>query len=139
MKIIAQNRQHLDELITEEIKLNGNNSNLNHIDVTQVKEMHFLFADSLFNGDISKWNVSKVTHMGDIFYMSDFAGNLTNWKPLSLQKCGNAFLDCPAKEPYWAKYVTHEERINAIEKYILHDSLNLELDKDNEQKKKIKI
>lgn len=164
-KIIAKDRQHLDYLIAEEIKLSGPKCNLNHIDIRLVKELHYLFSETgfngdisewdtsqvtemssmfcmtVFNGDISKWDVSKVENMLDMFYVSDFNGDLTNWKPYSLQKLGNAFLDCPAQPPYWANYETQEARVKAIDSYVLHNELNLDLSLNNNESlnKKIKI
>ena len=162
-KIVAKDHKHLLDIIYNEITLNGNQCNLNHIDVSQVKEMHFLFTEtafngdisewdvsnvehmdsmfcmSVFNGDISKWNVSKVETMGDMFYMSEFSGDLTNWKPYSLEKSGNAFLDSPAQPPYWANYETKEERVRAIDKYLLHNELDSSLNNKNSSPKKAKI
>lgn len=162
-KITAKNRRHLDKLIEAEIREKGANCNLNHIDVSLITEMHFLFAEIGFNGDISEWDVSQVEHMdsmfsmtvfngdiskwdvsnlktmGDMFYMSEFKGDLSNWKPYSLEKLGNAFLDCEAEEPYWVKFETKEDRANAIKKYVLHNELNNSLKNNDFLPKKTKI
>ena len=41
--------------------------------------MDSMFADSAFNGDISKWDVSKVEDMIDIFKHSLLEGNEPDW------------------------------------------------------------
>jgi hypothetical protein len=162
-KIIAKDRDHLMDLIDEEVQHHGHTCDLNHIDVSKVKEMHFLFCESAFNGDISewdvsnvehmdsmfsisifdgdisKWNVSKVKSMGDMFYLSYFTGDLSNWKPFSLKKMGNAFLDCPAPIPYWANYEEQEARVRAINSYLLNKELSSDLDKNNKSTKKVKV
>jgi hypothetical protein len=50
--ITATDKEHLKLLIEKEIQLNGFNCNLNHIDISQVTELSYLFSDSKFNGDI---------------------------------------------------------------------------------------
>eukprot|EP00961_Rhodomonas_salina_P244820 3308544-Rhodomonas_salina.1 len=41
--------------------------------------MAFMFAESAFTGDISKWDVSAVNSMEGMFHESSFTGDLCPW------------------------------------------------------------
>jgi surface protein len=95
-KIVANDKDHLKQLIKKEIDKNGYNCDLNHIDVSQIKDFSKLFANpsidanethvqvfyidiSKFNGDISKWNISNAKKMYGMFWESEFNGDISNW------------------------------------------------------------
>ena len=71
-------------IVISEIERLGNHANLNHIDVSQVKNMHGLFADHTFNGDISMWDVSNVVDMSGMFLGSSFNGDISKWNVSSV-------------------------------------------------------
>ena len=69
----------LKDIIDQRIESEGNDCNLNDIDTSNITDMSYLFEDSDFNGDISRWNVSNVTDMEDMFAGSKFNGDISNW------------------------------------------------------------
>ena len=79
--LFPKSRDELINMIKEETKKNGNNCDLNHIDVSNIESMAFLFSNSNrnFNGDISDWDVSNVKIMSGMFWKSDFNGDLSKW------------------------------------------------------------
>lgn len=77
--IVAKDRIHLDELIQEEMQVQGNAADLNHIDVSQIQVMNILFQASPFVGNISKWNTSSVIDMSRMFENCPFNGDISEW------------------------------------------------------------
>ena len=91
IKVVARNRNHLEELIEESIDKYGNKCDLNFIDVSNIKYFGFLFDGSKFNGDISKWNVSNVTDMSGMFENSEFNGDISKWNVSNVKNMANMF------------------------------------------------
>ena len=80
--LFPNDRYELKDMILDEIAKNGKTCSLNHIDVSHVKTMEYLFLQVDFDGDISHWDVSNVTSMRSMFRFSKFTGknsNLNNW------------------------------------------------------------
>ena len=65
-------KDELKQIIDERIEKEGLECSLNDIDVSNITDMSYLFYESRFNGDISKWDVSNVTDMTRMFKTSEF-------------------------------------------------------------------
>ena len=72
-------RDELEDIIKQKIESEGNECDLNDIDTSNITDMSWLFEDSNFNGDISRWNVSNVKRMDNMFVGSEFNGDISNW------------------------------------------------------------
>jgi surface protein len=85
--LFPKNKDELVKMIKQEIKQNGYECSLNHIDVSKITDMEELFAPEKyhgynlheFNGDISQWDVSNVKYMNYMFYASEFNRDISGW------------------------------------------------------------
>ena len=66
-KYFPQTKKELRLIIENRIKDEGNEADLNEIDVSKITDMSALFEGTNFNGDISGWDVSNVINMRYMF------------------------------------------------------------------------
>ena len=109
-KYKPETKQELIDLIIKEIEANGPNCSLNHIDVSNITNMGYLFVGgmsfgaannghqvlSTFDGDISEWDVSNVTNMEDMFSHCKYTGNngdISKWDVRKVTNMGYMFAD----------------------------------------------
>ena len=112
-----KNKEELVDLIIYEIKTNGPTCSLNHIDVSNITDMSYLFLGgteefwkdhpvlSSFDGDISNWNVSNVENMEYMFCGSDFNEDISDWNVSNVTDMENMFTYSPLENnlPIWYK------------------------------------
>lgn len=91
--IIIADRAELARTIDREIQDNGPLCDLNHLDVSNVVQMHYLFSGSPFNGDISRWDVSNVEDMRCMFENSKFRGDISEWNVERVQMFQKMFAE----------------------------------------------
>lgn len=84
MKKIIVNNENIKLTVKQEIAKFGNDCDLNHLDVSGVTNMAFLFENTQFNGDISKWDVKSLVTANHMFHNSQFNGDISKWDVKSL-------------------------------------------------------
>ena len=95
LKYFPQTREELRKIIKQRIKVEGNEVNLNNIDVSQITNMSYLFENLDFNGDISEWDVSKVKDMHYMFFdCANFNQDISNWNVSNVINMGSMFFKC---------------------------------------------
>ena len=79
-KYFPETNKELKDIIKQRIKQEGNEVNLNDIDVSKITDMSYLFEGTAFNGDISNWDVSNVTDMSSMFEgCESFNQDISGW------------------------------------------------------------
>ena len=77
-------KKELVEIIEDRISKEGHNCDLNDIDTSLITDMSYLFFQSNFNGDISKWKINKDCETRHMFEDCPIK---EEFKPKSLQSC----------------------------------------------------
>ena len=94
-KYFPQTKDELISLIKYRIEKEGNEVNLNDIDVSKITDMSGLFSLMDFNGDISGWNVSNVTNMSCMFGACiNFNQDISRWDVSNVKYMRLMFSGC---------------------------------------------
>ena len=96
-------KKELKELIRRRMNEQGPRCDLNDIDVSNVKYMCYMFTNSKFNKDISKWDVSNVRDMDSMFERSSFKKNIRKWDTSRVESMKDIFKGSPLanNKPKW--------------------------------------
>ena len=95
-KYFPQTKSELRSLIENRIKVEGNEIDLNDIDISAITDMFELFKDMKnFNGDISGWGISNVTNMCGMFFgCESFNQDLSKWDVSKVTDMNGMFAGC---------------------------------------------
>ena len=92
-KYFPKTKQELKAIIKKRIEKEGNEVDLNDIDVSKITDMSDLFVGTDFNGDISQWNTSNVTDMSFMFYdCESFNQDISTWDVSNVKNMRGMFL-----------------------------------------------
>ena len=70
-----------------------------------------MFAYSIFNGDISKWNMKSATDISEMFMGSEFDGYINDWNVSNVQFADHMFKDMKHKNIDISKWDLYEMTI----------------------------
>ena len=94
-KYFPETKEELRDIIEQRIESEGNEVDLNDIDVSKITDMSDLFRGLDFNGDISNWDVSNVTDMSSMFsYCLKFNQDISRWDVSNVIDMRGMFYGC---------------------------------------------
>ena len=94
-KYFPQTKKELRNIIEQRIEQEGNEVDLNDIDVSKITDMSYLFYGTDFNGDVSNWDVSNVKDMHCMFCDCDyFNKDISNWDVSNVTNMHSMFWKC---------------------------------------------
>ena len=94
-KYHPKTKEELIDIILQRIKDEGNEVDLNDIDVSNITDMSYLFKFSNFNGDISRWNVKNVRNMEYMFYgCKSYNQDISKWNVSNVINMSGMFAKC---------------------------------------------
>lgn len=91
--LFPKSKKELESIIKNEISSQGICADLNHIDVSGIKDFSGLFEKTSFNGDISEWDVSNAKNMAGMFMRSSFDGDISDWDVSAVTNMQEMFME----------------------------------------------
>ena len=105
-RYFPKTKKELQDIILKRIKDEGNEVDLNDIDVSNITDMSYLFSYINFNGDISHWDVSNVTNMHGMFCgCNKFNKDISKWNVSNVTNMSNMFAGCLIEGKYKPKFI----------------------------------
>lgn len=106
LRVQPTTKYELRDLIAEEIKRQGPDADLNHIDTSLITDMSMLFGMiNIGNIKVDQWNVSNVTDMDSMFDCCiKFNRDLYGWDVSNVEYHRSMFYNCPIRELYKPKF-----------------------------------
>jgi len=110
-KTVHATDETLYRIVRDEIDKLGKDTDLNHIDVSNVKNFFYgldmddnkpdnltgLFENTDFCGDISEWDMSNAEITTSMFYgLKNFNCDISNWNVENIKRCNCMFRNCVA-------------------------------------------
>lgn len=107
--VILASDETLYRIVRDEIAKQGKDADLNHIDVSEVKDFFYgldidedspeniigLFEDTGFYGDVSEWDMSHAENTNSMFYdCENFNCDLSKWDMSNVKICRRMFEGC---------------------------------------------
>lgn len=84
-------REALHALVRGEIHRLGPNCDLNHIEVGYITDFTDIFAETQFNGDVSRWDVARSWNFSGMFRDCPFNGDVSKWDVANAENFSNMF------------------------------------------------
>ena len=97
LRLQPTSKDELKAIIDQELKQQGPDADLNHIDTSEITDMSELFKDlDPRNIQIDQWNTSNVTNMNSMFiYCRKFnCDGLGSWDMSNVRDMSNMFKEC---------------------------------------------
>ena len=122
--LFPETKDELKHIIEDEISKNGNEFSLNHIDVSRITDMSYMFCNTTFMGDISKWDVSNVKNMSFMFYNCEsFNQDISSWDVSNVTGMSSMFYNCESFNQDISQWDVSNVKNNG---YMFHGCISLE-------------